>query len=120
MSDVFETFDYEPAYEIEIDPEFPGRGDWPAPAYWFDDTSVSLTRLESRWGSPLVIRVAVGDGRWTGTFTGGGVGPFDGVFATPDPRRVLCVVRGMAYVVDVDNPTAVQISPTDRPTALFE
>jgi len=39
---MFEPFDFRPAYEIEVDPEFPGDGDWHAPAFFFDrDNTVS-------------------------------------------------------------------------------
>ena len=47
---VFERFQFHPAYTAEVDPEFPGTGDWGVPAYGFGrDGQVSET-LESRWG----------------------------------------------------------------------
>jgi hypothetical protein len=103
---MFEPFDFRPAYEIEVDPEFPGDGDWHAPAFFFDrDNAVSHSHVDSRWGAPLVIRATVAQEHWVGTFTAG-IDGVRGVFATPDPRRVCCVVAGLAYVVNVKDPGA--------------
>jgi hypothetical protein len=102
---MFEPFDFGPAYEIEVDPEFPGDGDWHAPAFFFDrDNAVSQSLGDSRWGAPLVIRAGLDRERWVGTFTAG-IDGVRGVFATPDPSRVCCVVAGLAYV-DVSDPGA--------------
>ena len=91
---------------IEVDPEFPGDGDWNAPAYFFDrERIVSELFGDSRWGSPLVIRVTTDEKRWIGTFTAG-IGGVSCVVATPDPRRLCCVVAGLAYLVNVDEPGA--------------
>jgi hypothetical protein len=125
---MFEPFDFRRAYEIEVNPEFPGDGDWHAPAFFFDrDNEVSQSPGDSRW-APLVIRVTVDDERWVGTFTAG-IDGVQGVFATPDPRRVCCVVAGLAYVVDVKDPgagaelaqwqTAGVMSVTGRDTLLL-
>lgn len=102
----FERFDFRPAYEIEVDPEFPGNGDWHAPVFSFDqDRTVSHWLGDSIWGAPLVIRVTTGPERWVGSFTAG-IDGVRGVFATPDPGRVCCVVAGLAYVVSVTDPGA--------------
>ena len=93
-------------YEVERDPGFPGDGDWRAPVFFFDrDHRVSTEVRDSRWGTPIAIRVNVDDDIWVGFFTAGGFG-VDGVFATPDPDRICCVVQGYAYVVDVTDPAA--------------
>jgi hypothetical protein len=103
---MLERFDFHPVYEIEVNPEFPPDGDWRAPAFFFDGKStVSQSPGDSRWGAPLVIRATVDQERWVGTFTAG-IDGVQGVFATPDPRRVCCVVAGLAYVVDVKDPGA--------------
>jgi len=103
---IFERFDFRPAYEIEVNPEFPPDGDWRAPAFFFDrESTVSQSPADSRWGAPLVIRATVDQERWVGTFTAG-IDGVQGVFATPNPRRVCCVVAGLAYVVDVKDPGA--------------
>jgi len=103
---MFEPFDFRPAYEIEVDPEFPGDGDWHAPAFFFDqDNTVIQSTGDSRWGARLVIRATVDEERWVGMFTAG-IDGVHNVFATPDPRRVCCVVAGLAYVVDVKDPGA--------------
>jgi hypothetical protein len=103
---IFERFDFRPAFDIEVDPEFPPDGDWHAPAFLFDrDASVSQSPGDSWWGAPLVIRVTTGPERWVGTFTAG-IDGVRGVFATPDPKRVCCVVAGLAYVVNVKDPGA--------------
>lgn len=56
-------------------------------------------------GCPLVIRVTTDQKQWIGTFIAG-IGGVQGAFATPDPRRLCCVVAGLAYVVNVDDPGA--------------
>jgi hypothetical protein len=103
---IFERFDFRPAYEIEVDPESPPDGDWHAPAFFFDrESTVSQSPRDSRWGAPLVIRVMMDQERWVGTSTAG-IDGVRGVFATPDPHRVCCVVAGLAYVVNVRDPGA--------------
>ena len=42
----------------------------------------------------------MGPERWVGTFTAG-IDGVRGVFATPNPGRICCVVAGLAYVVNV-------------------
>jgi hypothetical protein len=126
---IFEPFDFHPAYEIDVDPEFPAEGDWHAPEFFFDrDSTVSNSPGESRWGAPLVIRATVGQERWVGTFTAG-IDGVRGVYASPDPSRVCCVVAGLAYVVNVRDPGAgaelahwqtTSVAPvTDRNTLLL-
>ena len=106
LSAVFETFDFRPEYQVEVDPEFPGDGDWHAPTYFFDrENTVSESSGDSRWGAPLVIRVTTDQKQWIGTFTAG-IDGVNSVVATPDPRRLCCVVAGLAYVVNVDDPGA--------------
>jgi hypothetical protein len=102
----FERYDFRPAYEIEVDPEFPGDGDWHAPVFFFDgDGTVSQSAGDSTSGAPLVIRVTMEQERWVGTFAAG-IDGVRGVFATPDPIRMCCVVAGLAYVVSVTDPGA--------------
>jgi hypothetical protein len=80
---MFERFDFRPAYEIEVDPELPGDGDWHAHTFFFDrDNTVSQSSGDSRWGAPLLIRATVEQERWVGTFTAG-IDGVRGVFATP-------------------------------------
>jgi hypothetical protein len=72
LSAAFETFDFRPEYQVDIDPEFPGDGDWHAPTYFFDrESTVSESSGDSRWGAPLVIRVTTDQKQWIGTFTAG-------------------------------------------------
>jgi len=84
----FETLDFRPDYQVEVDPEFPGDGDWHAPT--------------------------TDQKQWIGTFTAGSTAS-TGVLRPPDPRRLCCVVAGLAYVVNVDDPGRERSWPTGRP-----
>ena len=78
----------------------------PLPAFFFDrESTVSQPPGDPRWGASLVIRVMMDQERWVGTFTAG-IDGVRGVFTTPDPHRVCCVVAGLAYVVNVRDPGA--------------
>jgi hypothetical protein len=83
-SPAFERFQFRPAYATEVNPEFPGNGDWGVPVFGFGrDGQVSET-FESRWGAPLLVRVTRDSSeKWIGMFAAGGVAGVTGVFACP-------------------------------------
>ncbi|HEX8863208.1 MAG TPA: hypothetical protein VGC06_29775 [Actinomycetes bacterium] len=66
--------------------------------------------FRSRWGTPLVVRVAIADdSRWVGSFEAGGMRALTGVFACPNPIQALVVCDGRPYLVDVTAPTRATV-----------
>jgi hypothetical protein len=111
-----------PRYDTEEQPPYPPDGDWRVPVFYFDREHVSSTARDSRWGAGFVVRLTVNGESWVGYFSAG-PGGLDGLFATPDPHRVCCVVNGFAYVVDVTDPIAgsdIAQVPTLAVTAIPE
>lgn len=107
MSSSFETFGFPVAYQVEVEPEFPGSGAWGCPLFGFGRTGGLVDGFESRWGTPMVL--AFGDGQdrhWVGTFAAGGLGGIRGVFACPSPTACCVVVDGPAYAVEAFVPEA--------------
>jgi hypothetical protein len=101
----FERQGFSPAYEVEIDPEFPADGAWPLPVFAFDRDGRVRSEFVSRWGAPRILRVRpAASPEWVGMFPSGGLGGVSGVFATPSPERLCVLVDGEAFVVRVDAP----------------
>jgi hypothetical protein len=101
----FEPVGFSPDYDIELDPEFPGNGEWGCPVMGFDRDGSVIEDFDSRWGPPLLIRVHPGAGAaWVAMFASGGLGSLRTVVPTPHPRRFVAVVGGLAYVVDASTP----------------
>lgn len=103
----FETFGFSPAYGCEVDPEFPGGGDWGDPQYGFRSDGRTGGPFHSALGTPLIARFSpAGAGRWVGFFEAGGSSDVaSGVFATPTPNRALVLSGAQAYLVDVTMPS---------------
>jgi hypothetical protein len=102
----FEGFHFAPAYTIEVDPEFPGTGDWGLPVVAFDRDGQIVEAFESRWGTPLIVRVNPHGGRsWIAMFPGGGGAFVRGLFGCPNPVDLCVVVDGEALLVNVEGPT---------------
>ncbi len=99
-----EKFHFRTDYQVIVDPEFPGDGNWRCPVVGYDRDAAVVDRFEPRWGTPLVLEVEpmAGD-RWVGMFEASGLGGTTGVFATPDSARLCAVVDGLAYVVKADD-----------------
>lgn len=107
MSTRFDTLGFAPAYSVVVDPAFPPNGEWDVPAYAYGRNGKHIHEFdfESRWGTPLVVRVTTARGTtWVGFFAAGGLGTVRGVFAAPGARHVCAIVDGLAYLVDVDRP----------------
>jgi hypothetical protein len=127
--DPLETFGFRVEYSVEIDPEFPGTGDWGSPVVGFDRSGRVMPEFDSRWGTPAVIRIEPYSGLpWVAMFAAGGLGSLRGVFATPASQRLAVVVDGLAYSVDVEEPGAPaevvhdqvqQVIPCDEPPLLL-
>jgi hypothetical protein len=106
----FDTLGFAPAYTCQVDPELPGAGQWGWPDYGFHRDGVAAEPFRSRWGTPLVVRIATaGTRQWVGSFEAGGMGTLTGVFACPNPTEALVVCDGQAYLVDVTAPTRTTV-----------
>lgn len=114
----FDTLGFTPAYACEVDPELPGTGQWGYPHYGFGRDGRAAEPFRSRWGTPLLVRVAVtGTPRWVGSFEAGGMRALTGVFACPRPTDALVVCDGQSYLVDVTAPshtTALSLWPVTQ------
>lgn len=112
----FRHLGFVPAFEVEVNPEFPGDGDWRCPVYGFDRDGRLVDPFVSRWGSPAVVRVVPDDGApWVGMFPAGGFGGDSAAFACPAPRHLGVMAEGEVYVIDVLDPArdAAAVAVTD-------
>lgn len=106
----FDTLGFASAYTCEVDPELPGTGQWRYPHYGFHRDGEAAEPFRSRWGTPLIVRVAVtGTRQWVGSFEAGGMHALTGVFACPRPTDALVVCDGQPYLVDVTAPTRTTV-----------
>lgn len=106
----FNTLGFTPTYTCEVDPEFPGAGQWGCTHYGFHHDGVVAEPFRSRWGTPLVVRIAIADdSHWIGSFEAGGMRALTGVFACPNPTQALVVCDGRPYLVDVTAPTRTTV-----------
>ena len=95
-------FHFSTAFDVTVNPEFPGNGDWGCPIFGFDRDGRVQEQFESRWGAPTVVEVVPAGGeRWVGQFAAGGLGGISGVFATPGSSQLCVVADGLAYVLEV-------------------
>ncbi len=100
----FQPLGFACAYQCDGDPEFPGDGVWKETTYEFKKDEDSP--FKSNWATPYVLRVAPQDfPAWVGFFEAGGFGPDEGAYGTPSPHRLCLVANGLAYVVDVRQPS---------------
>jgi hypothetical protein len=101
----FETLGFDPGFVVELEPEFPGNGDWRVPTFGYDRMGNVVEAFESRWGTPLVLTVKPDEAAdWVGMFAAGGLGELTGVFACPGANDMCVVAAGEAYLVDVTRP----------------
>jgi hypothetical protein len=105
---VFDDLGFRHNYAIEVDPEFPGNGQWDCKTIGIRADGEPTEFLDSRWGVPLVLRVAPDAGQgWVLSVSGGnGLTRLRGIFATPRPDEFLAVVDGAGLVVRADDPTS--------------
>jgi hypothetical protein len=96
------SFPAQSAFSFEIDPEFPGSGDWGMPVFRFSQQGRIEEDQESVWGTPFVVRVEPrGAPAWVGMFGSGGGGGLRGAYQCPTPTDLAVIVDGLPYVVDV-------------------
>jgi hypothetical protein len=103
----FDTAAFDPAFAVEIGPEFPGDGRWRCPVVRFDRDGGVMSKFDSRWGTPFIVRIRPRSGNdWIAMFAAGGLGTMRGAFATPSPHLLVVVVDGLGYLVDATMPGA--------------
>jgi hypothetical protein len=114
MTDEPQTFGFKTSYSVEVDPEFPGDGAWDVPVHRFRRDGSLSDEFESRWGTPVVVRVGTEGGAWVGMFESGGLGGVTGVFACPGPNHLCVLVDGVAYLVITASPSAGAVIAHDQ------
>lgn len=103
----FETFSFPRAYEVTLEPESPGNGEWGARCFCFGRAGrhIEEFEFESRWGTPLIARMTPrSSAEWVGMFAAGGLGVVRGVYACPSPTDVCVIVDGLAFHLNVSSP----------------
>jgi hypothetical protein len=103
----FETLGFDPAYTVEVDPRIPANGirEYESYAYGRNGRRINDFDFDSRWGTPLMLRVTSHLGEsWIAAFAAGGLGVVRNVYACPSPDQLCAVVDGLAYLVDVNAP----------------
>ena len=101
----FEPWNFNPAYSIAPEPEFPASGTWSNPLLCFDRSGALVPDPVTRWGSPLTIGVhPVSAPPWVGSYAAGGFGGISVLSASVSPRHLVAVADGLAYVTDVESP----------------
>lgn len=97
----FDDLGFAFAYELELDPEFPGDGRWRVPTAGVDPQGDPCEFLTSRWTDPVVVRFRPrgGEARVL-SFAGSRATSFSGVFATPNATTFLAICSGSAVLVD--------------------
>jgi hypothetical protein len=104
----FERWHFEPHYQAEVDPEFPGDGDWRCRVLGYARTGEAEEPFESRWGTPAIVRVGPAEAEsWVGMFASGGLGGVTAFTACPAPDQLAVGVDGLVYLVDVTDPAKV-------------
>ena len=115
MDGDFDPLGFAPVFTCEVNPEFPGAGVWHCPEfmYWSDPGEhTSGEVFHSKWGTPLVVRVAPDSGEeWVGFFESGDLSRSTGVFAVASPLHLLAVNGGTGYWVDVKSPRHYAVIP---------
>lgn len=100
----FQVGEFKTAFTVEVDPQFPGDGDWKCRVVGFNRDGAAMDEFDSRWGTPFIVRIEPDGGdSWVAMFAAGGLGSLRGVFATPNPTALVVVGDGLAYLVDVDS-----------------
>jgi hypothetical protein len=107
---LLDDFGFSHTYSVEVDPAFPGDGEWDCTTVGYNAEGAPTEFLDSRWGVPVVLRVTPQDGEdWVLSVSGGnGLTSLRGIYATPQPEEFLVVVDGAALLVRADGPASVR------------
>ena len=117
------------SYTVEVDPEFPGNGEWGCPVVGYDRDGAVTSDFDSRWGTPFVVKIRSDAGEeWVAMLAAGGLGGERGAFPTPAPHLLAVVADGLAYLLDTRSPglpaqivhnQVHQVVPTNDPPLLL-
>lgn len=104
---IFEACGFESAFTVEVEPPFPGDGNWGHPVFGYGRDGLGLDPFASRWGTPVVLGVHPDTApAWIGMFAAGGLGQLTGTFGCPGRDNLCVVADGIAYLIDVTQPEA--------------
>jgi len=94
---------FAPTYEVDIDPEFPGDGDWGVPEFRFGyrSSSTLTLRIRPKAASPWIASFALE--------TRGRL--ISGLYACPNPSHLLIAAGSSAYLIRVAEPGSVEELP---------
>lgn len=102
-----QTFHFDMDFEVVVEPEFPGSGDWGCDVVGFQRDGSVQEPFDSVWGPPFIVEVLPHDGsRWVGQYAAGGLGGLTGAYACPSPKSLAVVADGQAYLTSVIAPRA--------------
>jgi hypothetical protein len=109
----FDSLGFDSHYSVQVDPEFPGDGDWRVPVHGFANDGSLREAFESRWGPPSILCVTSSTLTWVGTFAAGSLGGVSGVYGCPSPDDLLVLASGVAYLVHAKAPEAGAVIAAD-------
>jgi hypothetical protein len=105
-----DDFAFAPDFRFEIDPPFPGDGDWHAEVFTFHVDGSVTADDEERSGRWVAVRVEpTARPAWIGMFAAGGGATHTGVYACADPTKLMVVASGLAYLVASERPRATAL-----------
>jgi len=109
-----QTLGFSPIYRCQIDPEFPGAGDWGYAAleFAYPHSKQQTASSRSPMSQPLIVRITADDGLgWVGTFGGWDEWGMRAAYACPHPEMLLIVAGGVGYLLNIRNPSAYVAIP---------
>jgi hypothetical protein len=114
VDDRYEAF-FDATFTAQPSPEFPGNGRWGVPVFAYDRSGAVASQPNERWGAPFVIAIQpLGQPRWVGIFSTGGLGGVRSAFACPRASDLCVVVDGLAYLLDVGKPALGALVVADQ------
>jgi hypothetical protein len=94
-----------PYFEVTVDPELPGTGDWTVPVFSFDRDGAAHRGLTNLIGPRQMIDVRPFEApEWVGVFPSGDLVGTNAVAITPDPECFTVVAGGRPYIVQAARP----------------
>lgn len=92
------------SYAVEVDPEFPGDGNWDIPLYCYTQEG-RLTDNPEPLGTPTVLRITCQSGlTWVAKFQDRGIGGVSGVYHCPSADDLIVAIHGVTFLVATPEP----------------